>query len=968
MFVDQKDVFDKTNGGKDIILWIYPDANESFENKNRKFKARGNEKTASATVSFFNNIWWVIDYGGDQTSRNAIQLVMFKNNCDFKEALAIIANRFDIEPKTGNKEPQKPKYEISKRPATDDEPEKEYGYELKKSFSIEDLRSIFTDKVLQYAEKNATDNNKGHVPDKIEDRYKLCFDMLARYKAFAAKNFFYVENRRANVYSSTPEHPIIIIKENTFFKIYQPLHPEKKHRFKYGGEKPKNFVHGMANIEKQYVALNNVDDKEYEKADDDEQQEKRKEKKLSGIILATGFSDAINVALVMGNEFALIWLNSEIEILSFETYRYCKTKARSLYNLHDIDNTGMRTAHALSMRYMDIKNITLPLELATNKDFRGNACKDVRDYFKHYSISAFKKLVENAICYEFWREKIEYNRKGEPIMIDGKIKIGYEISNVHLYNFLQKNGFGKIKINGLDDDFYIKVNGNIVKEIKTKEIRSYINNWLKETGKPIDMRNTFFRSTQMSETSLQNLEIKSLDFKDYGKYFQFMFFKNKVWKVTAKKIYETNHGENDKYIWQEEVIDRSVELMDDFFKIEYNKTNDDFDIEITNNDCLFFKYLINSSRIFWREELEKYFEKLPQDLAKEYADQNKFNIAGSNLTPEQQHIQKAHLINKIYSIGYLMHRYKDASKAWWVLSVDNKIADSGEAHGGSGKSICYNIAIRHLLPKSFYKDGRDTKLTDDKHMLEGLTEFHRYMIIDDAYRYLNFGRFFGMITGETSVNPKGKTPYTIPFEKSPKGCITMNFMLKHNDPSTERRLLYTVFSDYYHFNKDGEYKQTRTVADDFAGRQLFTDFNEKEWNLFLNFAAQCLKFYLNSPHKVEPPMDNVQKRQMLDIMGEDFRDWADEYFAQTEPEHECNLNQHLPKRKVMEDFLGKYKQSKFSTQRFTNALKSYCRYNKLIYNPKQFLDEKGRILKMHEGKTTEMIFICSDEMKLIDLK
>jgi hypothetical protein len=47
--------------------------------------------------------------------------------------------------------------------------------------------------------------------------------------------------------------------------------------------------------------------------------------------------------------------------------------------------------------------------------------------------------------------------------------------------------------------------------------------------------------------------------------------------------------------------------------------------------------------------------------------------------------QKLHLINKIYCIGYLLHTGIKYCKPWCVFAMDNKISETGESNGGSGK-------------------------------------------------------------------------------------------------------------------------------------------------------------------------------------------------------------------------------------------------------------------------------------------
>lgn len=963
-FYDTKKIFDQTNDGLQIIQWLYEDAD--CNNLNKKFKARGNEKTASAKLSLYDGIYWVTDFGGDGKPRNAIQCVMLENNCTFQEALEIIAVKFNLPSDDGKKPERKSEYTYNSRPATDDEQPGKFYFTLKEGFTHSELCSIFSDKIMQHAKVfSKRVNAEINEPENIT--YPALLEVLKRYHYHAVKEYVYIENRTAHVYGATDLHPIFIIDEGKFQKIYQPKHNQKSKRFMYAGEKTKHFIHGIKFIEKAYIELNaQVDESEYENADENEKAEARKTKKIPGAILCTGGSDALNVAVCMGPDYPVIWLNSESEKLDFETYRYLKTKCKNIYNLPDLDNTGQTEAHKLAMLYMDIKTIQLPPELMIKNDWRGNPCKDVRDFFNHYSLSHFRKLVDNALQYEFWIEEPQYNRKGEPVIISGRQKISYTPSNVHLYNFLHKNGFSKFKMNENDaEDIYIQKSGSTVSIIQPKDIRAFINDFLEKQNRPIDLRNSFYKSAQLGETSLSNIKVAELDFKDYDKDYQYLFFKNQSWKITATGI-EKNIDGSGKSVWENDVLDFMVDITEPPFNITYNNLSDDFDITINEKDCWFFNYLINTSRIYWKQELEDCYTEHQQAQADEYAAENKFNIAGSNLNAEQIQIQKQHLINKIYSIGYLLHRYKFRSRAWCVMAIDNKIVESNEAHGGSGKSILYDVAMRKIIKQSFRIDGRNENITKEAHLFEGLTRYHRYMIIDDAYQHLNFGRFFGMITGETEVNPKGLKRFSLAFEESPKMAMTINYMLKQNDPSTERRLLYTVFSDYYHFNKQGEYKQERIVSSDFNGKDLFADFDKRQWNLFYNFCARCLQFYLASPRKVEPPMDVILKKQLLNAMGHTFRAWADTYFhyeSDATPE-QTQFNKRIVKNELYNNFLNENKGTKYSTRSFTKSLKAWCRYHKYTYNPDEQTNDKenNRILETIDGKTHEMVYIQNDSV------
>ena len=59
-------------------------------------------------------------------------------------------------------------------------------------------------------------------------------------------------------------------------------------------------------------------------------------------------------------------------------------------------------------------------------------------------------------------------------------------------------------------------------------------------------------------------------------------------------------------------------------------------------------------------------------------------------------------------------------------------------------------------------------------------------------------QFFGRVTGSFLVEQKNEPIYTIPFEQSPKLLFGTNGVIRQHDPATERRLWSQVLSDYYH--------------------------------------------------------------------------------------------------------------------------------------------------------------------------
>lgn len=930
-FVDQQDIFAATRGGLDIILFYYPQAEPTLRTARKEFKIR-EEKTASARLRQQSDGNWIVtDFGDDNVPRNGIQVCIKEEEISFREAIVLLAGRYGV----GGINPEINKPGFEKRPATEDEKEGTTTFDIK-----EDL----TDKEL------------------AELGPLVTREICKRYNVYALNSFTYIKNREAQITISNENYPIYMRECGGFQKIFQPKNPEKAYRFRYAGNKEKEYVNGLSQVEKAYKEMN----EEYDPESDDPA--KKKMRKLPEIIRASGERDALNVA---GMGFNVIWFNSESESISPKLYSELTKMAEEIYNLPDIDATGKKQAYKLGMHYLDLKTIWLPAKLSEYRDHRGKPRKDFRDYVDMWpKIEEFKRLMRVAMPMRFWDE--QYSDNG----------IKYFFNNEQAYYFLQGNGFFQFENKNVRDGMmFIKMEGNIIKQIEAEDCRKYIQQFMKERLLPIPLRNTVHRSNQLSETSLRGLEEIRLDFTDYDKSTQYLFFENRTWKVTAKEITELKPTEVDKFVWHEEVIPHKVKKTDPPFKIKFDEEYNEFEIEIVNTDSDFFKFLINSSRIHWKAEYVTRGEgsapagdcpptpqmgggDRPASLRGgqngEYVRANRWNIAGPRLSYEEKWEQKQHLINKIFSIGYLLHRYKDPARPWCVFAMDNKITETGESHGRSGKSFCYRT-IRYFM-KSVTLNGRNPKLTENPHVYDRVTEHTDYVLIDDADQYLNFGFFFNALQGDLEVNPKNNQSYEIPFEHVPKFCITSNFTLRNIDPSTEGRILYTVFSDYYHVRTEGEdYTEDFTIRDDF-GKNLFLDYTEEEWNADFNFFAACLQFYLSVPReiKINPPMDNVTKRNLRTEMTEAFKNWADVYFDA----REGNCDKLLERDAAFKDFSEKSGQHKWTTNKFTKALKAWCRYTDYVQrlNPGQFQNSSGRIIRKINGEASEMIYVQTRDL------
>ena len=700
---------------------------------------------------------------------------------------------------------------------------------------------------------------------------------------------------------------------------------------------------------KKLLAEYNAKEEALFKQDPKNEDKPYKEKKLEEAFICSGERDSLCVASL---GYSPLWFNSETYKVSPEEIKEIYKYVEKLYNIPDIDSTGIRKATELALKYMDILTVWLPSWLTTYKDWRGKPRKDFRDFMElRQRNEDFRNLLKMAMPARFW--EITQNEK------TGKKQ--YEIDADCLHYFLKLNGFHALRDENSANTQYVRVVGRIVSSIKGKDIRTFLRQFARERYLDRNIRNLILNSPRMSDGALENLDEITLDFTSYTRKSQYFFFPNAVWEVTGGKI-ETqlaNMGITDRYVWEENVIPHNVKVLPDMFTIKRNKLSDGtdaWDIDIHEHASNIFRYLINTSRTHWRKELEYSLDHLDNEEADRYRLEHIFDIAGPNLEPAEIAEQKQNLINKIFAIGYILHRYKSPSRAWSPYAMDNKLGEDGDSNGRSGKSFLFKT-FDHFM-KTVKLSGRNPKLMDNPHVFDQITQHTDFLLIDDCDRYTSTGLFYDVISSDMTVNPKNNQSFNIPYKDSPKIGFTTNFVPVDFDPSTEGRLLYMVFSDYYHQRTpDNDYLETRSIRDDF-GKNLLTDYNEEEWNQDINFMLQCCKFYLSlidDSVKILPPMDNIMRRKYKADMGAGFEDWAKGYFA----EDGDKVNVLVDRQSAFQDFINFSGMRKCTMQRFTKALKGFANLTPYVkcLNPEVMRNSSGRITRKIDGKSCDMIYI-----------
>ena len=90
-----------------------------------------------------------------------------------------------------------------------------------------------------------------------------------------------------------------------------------------------------------------------------------------------------------------------------------------------------------------------------------------------------------------------------------------------------------------------------------------------------------------------------------------------------------------------------------------------------------------------------------------------------------------------------------------------------------------------------------------------------------------------------------------------------------------------------------------------------------------------MRFYLSlkpGKRRIMPPMNRIERREQMAAVGKDFRQWADEFFAEDSGHLDCELKAD----QVLADFNQETKYS-WSPKKMTQHLISYCQFAEHIH-------------------------------------
>lgn len=971
-YIDAEKVNDATNHGLAVFQHYFHGVD--FHNPKHKFKERSGEKTPSASLNFYKGQWRITDFGNQSevNSLSGIAYVMYRESLMYIDALRFIQEviiRHEID-SSGFK---KPVYaaDYSWREVKPEDKKGDHNFTYKAVPSENDLQSIgryITPELLE----------KYHM--KAVEKYEFC-----SYSEKYSRDI-------VHVFKSTADYPIFVMDCGKFKKIYKPHEPEKRYRFSYVGQKPADYIFGLDVLQSvTNEFLNNEGEYIYNGSD-------HKTPKIRDLIRCSGESDALNVASLGHHVY---WLNSESANIARNQFQELDDMCDNHYQLMDLDETGRKMAMEFAHKHMNLYTIHLPEWLKLKRDWRGNPCKDVKDFINiagddmDETIGQFSVLKRRAFQMKFWTKSIEE--------VKGEKKINYNLNLENFYYFLESHGFyvTDSKYHRKAGYCYAKIDGKAVELINPEQIKKIVKrftkNWIRSKNllDEVPILNKINMSNQISENNLQELKEIELEFRNYKKGLEWIHFKNGSLKITQDKIEKVKHEEVPNYILGKlEVNDDLIShlipmniradakpaieveptaeyaaLLEKLQKARTTEERENVNVEVANfaeldrykitvndPDFIFVRFLKDLAHLHWREELE----------------------GKKTLTDEQKKEQDLLLVNLMFSMGYMTSEYKNPGKPWLCFLQDMKISNIGQSSGRSGKSLL-TVAMNKVRT-GFYIGGSRKDITEKTEFIyDGYTKFHNFIEVDDLYEFAEFKFFYTQVTGKREVNSKHISKQILDYEESGKMIISSNFELHYTDNSTIARILNCGVSDYYHEKtKYNDYRETRSPLSKF-GRMLFDEFTEEEWNRFYNFMAYCIQLQMRF-FKIQPPMGNLEKRQLRRAMthgvsrDEEFFNWANGYFTippknrpEISPDETGYYNVLIKRESAFEHFkatLTDVQSRKFKAPQFRQSLEAWCEYYGYTLNPVKMCTgknatEERRILKTIEGKTTECFYIST---------
>lgn len=452
--------------------------------------------------------------------------------------------------------------------------------------------------------------------------------------------------------------------------------------------------------------------------------------------------------------------------------------------------------------------------------------------------------------------------------------------------FAKRNNFHIYSRNGIRQ--LVRIEGNVISQVKESEFHEYLRAFIDRVelnNKHLALEKFDRFAKQMIPAVLASLPDGSkiieekiiLDKKDKA----FLFFENGFLEISSD-IKFLDYSQLNGLIWKSSQLQHNFEINDN--------TKGDFE---------------------------------------DYIDKIATNREGSMLIINQGKVKSLKT-----SIGYLLHKFKDPSKVECILLTDEVLSSAPQ--GGTGKSL-FQQALSKVI-NTVVINGIDFQ-NNKNYTYEEVDMETRLINIDDCMRNFDFEELFSILVGSLTVRKKYVSQVTIPFEHSPKFCLSSNRIIKGSGESHDRRKFEIEFSNYF---------STKHTPSDEYKTLFFVEWDEKEWNRFFTFMGRCILYYLKEGKILKYTATNLAEKKVKCSLGESLFEFFETYIVE---------DNFYTSKLLLEEY-REMSNDDISPTKLTQSLKKYAEFKGL-----SLVDEYDKKLKSKVYILTNQNVKTLSEMK-----
>lgn len=440
----------------------------------------------------------------------------------------------------------------------------------------------------------------------------------------------------------------------------------------------------------------------------------------------------------------------------------------------------------------------------------------------------------------------------------------------------------------------IEISGKVIRPIESPrgDISARVLQYLKETDAPGEVEEKFrgaltqILGDAMLEGNLQALDPAPLRDEKGVKYLPFLnglAVMDKAGNIRLES-YQNAPG----YVWESSIIQHHFDPDPDFI--------------FSLRDCEFYRFL--------------------QCIAGEHEN------PATEPTPRTDYFLRG--------FGYLCHNYKDEPRAWCIILSEE--TESEEKGGGTGKGLFMKAAHHAAGPGGMVTIPGKDYAPENRFVFSRVTDGTTLVFIDDAGKRFNFEGLYNAITEGLRFEKKGKDERFLPFSLSPKFALSTNYAVNLDAQHAARRARILEFAPTF-----GKHL---TPFEHF-GHNLFTEWEQHEWNRFYNLVFYAVSEYLNHPEGLEAkaPSEAAETKRLKLNFGREFVNWMKEFAKDLPPDISETPKQNLYREFL--EFTG-FEEREYTKTRFYKALEQAAPVMGLYFSERK----KGNI-RVYEFRKTQ---------------